>query len=117
MSLVISETIRDKPYKISKFSKYFFIINICLKKLQTVFLSGGEKISMFLKALARDLYKSQKEVEDLEQKLLEVSAVAEKDQLKEQLRQAEAELAQIKKVMEGRKEQSRASRYKPKSRF
>jgi molecular chaperone GrpE (heat shock protein) len=72
---------------------------------------------MFLKALARDLYKSQQEVEGLEQKLREASAIAEQEQLKEQLRQAKAELAQIKKVMEGRKEQSRASLYKPKSRF
>ncbi len=72
---------------------------------------------MFLKALARDLYNSQKEVEGLEQKLLEVSAVAKQEQLQEQLRQAKAELVQIKKVMEGRKEQSRASLYKPKSRF
>jgi molecular chaperone GrpE (heat shock protein) len=72
---------------------------------------------MFLKALAKDLYKSQKEVEGLEQKLLEVASAADQEQLKEQLRQAKAELEQIKKVMEGRKEQSRASLYKPKSRF
>ncbi len=72
---------------------------------------------MFLKALARDLYKSQKEVEGLEQKLREASALAEQERLKEQLRQAKGELAQIQKVMEGRKEQSRASLYKPKSRF
>jgi molecular chaperone GrpE (heat shock protein) len=81
------------------------------------FLVGRRKISMFLKALARDLYKSQKEVEGLEQKLLEAAAVADQEQLKEQLRQAKAELEQIRKVMEGRKEQSRTSLYKPKSRF
>jgi len=72
---------------------------------------------MFLKALAKDLYKSQKEVEGLEQKVLEAASAADQEQLKEQLRQAKAELEQIKKVMEGRKEQSRASLYKPKSRF
>ncbi|MCF8056925.1 MAG: hypothetical protein K9K37_09840 [Desulfocapsa sp.] len=72
---------------------------------------------MFLKALAKDLYKSQKEVEALEQELLKTSSGAEQEQLEEQLRQAKGELAQIKKVMEGRKEQSRASLYKPKSRF
>lgn len=68
---------------------------------------------MFLKALAKDLYKSQKEVEALEQELLQTSSAAEQEQLKEQLRQAKGELAQLKKVLEGRKEQSRASLHKP----
>ena len=72
---------------------------------------------MFLKALARDLYKSQKEVEALEQELLKNPSVAEQEKLKEQLRQTKGELAQITKVLEGRKEQSRASLHKPKSRF
>ncbi len=72
---------------------------------------------MFLKALARDLYKSQREVEGLEQKLLKASAIAEQELLKEQLRQAKGELGQIKNIMEGRKEQSKKSLYKPKSRF
>jgi molecular chaperone GrpE (heat shock protein) len=70
---------------------------------------------MYLPALARDLYKSQKEVESLELKLEDASLVKKRDQLKDQLRQAKAELEQIHKVMEGRKEHSRASLYKPKS--
>jgi len=70
---------------------------------------------MYLPALARDLYKSQKEVESLELKLENASLVKKQDQLKDQLRQAKAELEQIHKVMEGRKEHSRASLYKPKS--
>jgi molecular chaperone GrpE (heat shock protein) len=72
---------------------------------------------MYLPALARDLYKSQKEVEGLERQLQEATAVAEQEQLKDQLRQATAELELIRKIMEGRKEQSKASLYKPKHRF
>lgn len=72
---------------------------------------------MFLRMLAKDLYKSQKEVEKLEQQFLEVDSVAEQERVQELLRQARAELEQIRRVMEGRKEQSRSSLYKPKSRF
>lgn len=72
---------------------------------------------MYLPALARDLYKSQKEVEGLEQQLQEAATVQKQEQIKEQLRQAKAELEQIRKVMEGRKEQSKASLHKPKSLF
>jgi phosphoenolpyruvate-protein kinase (PTS system EI component) len=72
---------------------------------------------MYLPALARDLYKSQKEVEGLEQRLQEAATVAEQEQLKDLLRQAKAELEQIRKIMEGRKEQSKASLHKPKYRF
>ncbi len=71
---------------------------------------------MYLPALARDLYKSQKEVEHLEQQLLGAKASVQED-LKEELRQAKAELMQLLKVMEGRKEQSKASLNKPTSRF
>jgi len=70
---------------------------------------------MYLPALARDLYKSQKEVESLELQLEEAATVQRQEQLKDQLRQARAELEQINKIMEGRKEHSRASLYKPKS--
>lgn len=72
---------------------------------------------MYLPALARDLYKSQKEVENLEHQFLEAENVQKQEQIKDQLRQAKAELEQIQKVMEGRKEHSRASLYKPKSLF
>jgi molecular chaperone GrpE (heat shock protein) len=72
---------------------------------------------MYLPALARDLYKSQQEVEGLEQQLQEATTVSEQEQLKDQLRQAKAELEQIRKIMEGRKEQSKASLHKPKYRF
>lgn len=72
---------------------------------------------MFLRMLAKDLYRSQKEVESLEQRLLEAESTSEQDKVKELLRTAKAELAQLLKVMEGRKEQSRSSLYKPKSRF
>jgi len=67
--------------------------------------------------LARDLYRSQKEVESLEQQLLEADTVAEQEKVKDLLRQAKVELEQIRKVMEGRKEQSRSLMHKPKSRF
>ncbi len=72
---------------------------------------------MFLRALARDLYKSQKEVEGFEQQLQDAVSVPEQEELKEQLRQAQAELEQIRKVLEGRKEQSKASLHKPKYHF
>lgn len=72
---------------------------------------------MFLRMLAKDLYRSQKEVERLEQQLLETESISEQEKVKGLLRSAKVELEQIKKVMEGRKEQSRASLYKPKSRF
>lgn len=71
---------------------------------------------MYLPALARDLYKSQKAVEALEVQLQD-PAVADRDALKQKLRQAKAELAQLKNILEGRKEQSRASLHKPGPRF
>lgn len=72
---------------------------------------------MLLRALAKDLYKSQKQVEGLEQQLQEAVSISEQEQLQKQLRQARAELEQIRKIMEGRKEQSRASLNKPKYHF
>lgn len=72
---------------------------------------------MYLPALARDLYKSQKEVESLEQQLQEAETVQKQEQIEDLLRQAKAELVQLLKVMEGRKEHSRASLHKPKSLF
>lgn len=72
---------------------------------------------MFLPALAKDLYKAQKEVERIERKLEQTAIVAEQEKVKGELRQANAELAQLQKIMEGRKEQSRASLHKPKNRF
>ena len=72
---------------------------------------------MYLPALARDLYKSQKEVEQLELQLQKASAVIQQEKVKKLLCQAQTELAQLRKVLEGRKEQSRASQNKPKSIF
>jgi len=72
---------------------------------------------MYLPALARDLYKNQKEVEGIEKQLQETTEAAGQEKLKDQLRQAKAELAQLNKVMEGRKEQSRASANKPRFPF
>lgn len=72
---------------------------------------------MVLRSLAKDLYKSQKEVEKLEQQLEAAVTNEEQEELKNRLREATAELSQIRKIMEGRKEQSRASLYKAKSRF
>ena len=72
---------------------------------------------MYLQSLARDLYRSQKEVESLENQLEEVGSGAEQEPVKEQLRLARAELEQIRKILEGKKEQSKASLYKPKRCF
>ncbi len=70
---------------------------------------------MYLPALARDLYKSQKEVESLELQLQEAETVQKQEQINDQLHQAKTELEQLRKVMEGRKEQSKASLNKPRS--
>jgi hypothetical protein len=72
---------------------------------------------MYLPMLAKDLYRSQKEVEGLEQQFLEADSSSEQEKVKDLLRQAKAELEQIRKMMEGKKEQSRSSLYRPKSRF
>jgi len=72
---------------------------------------------MYLPALAKDLYKSQKEVEGIEKKLEQTTEVVAREELKNELRQANAELSQLKKIMEGRKEQGKASLHKPKNRF
>ncbi len=71
---------------------------------------------MYLPALARDLYKSQKAVEALEL-ILRETAASEQNAVKEELRQARSELTQLKNILEGRKEHSRASFYKPGPRF
>ncbi|MBL4902168.1 MAG: hypothetical protein JKY62_05920 [Desulfocapsa sp.] len=63
------------------------------------------------------MYKSQKEVEVLEQQLQDAATVVKKEELKDQLCQAKAELEQIRKVMEGRKAQSRASQHTQRSIF
>ena len=72
---------------------------------------------MYLPALARDLYKAQKEVEKLELEFKNAASVAVQEKVNLKLFQANAELSQLKKIMEGRKEQSRASLRKPKNRF
>jgi len=72
---------------------------------------------MYLQSLARDLYKSQKEVESLENQLEKIGSVADQEPVKKQLRLARAELEQIRKILEGKKEQSKASLYKPKRCF
>lgn len=72
---------------------------------------------MYLPALAKDLYKAQKEVERIEKKLGQVSETAAQEALKSELRQMNAELSQLRKIMEGRKEQSKALLQKPKNRF
>ena len=72
---------------------------------------------MYLPALARDLYKAQKEVEQIEKKLEETTAVTEQEGVKGELRQAQAELSQLQKIMEGRKEQSKKMLHTPKNRF
>ncbi len=72
---------------------------------------------MYLPALAKDLYKAQKEVEGIEKKIEQTSETAAQEALKGELRQAHAELSQLRKIMDGRKEQSKASLHKPKNRF
>lgn len=72
---------------------------------------------MYLPALARDLYKAQQEVEKLQQELKLATTAKTQEKVKDELRQANSELVQLKKIMEGRKEHSRLSLNKPKSRY
>jgi hypothetical protein len=72
---------------------------------------------MYLPALARDMYKAQQEVEKLGQELKLATTVKEQEKVKDELRQANAELIQLKQIMEGRKEHSRVSLNKAKSRY
>lgn len=72
---------------------------------------------MYLPALAKDLYKAQQEVERLTALVGQTAEVGEQQKIKEQLRQATAEWKQLKEILEGRKEQSKASLYKTKNRF
>ncbi len=72
---------------------------------------------MYLPALAKDLYKAQKEVEEIEKKLEQATENTVQEELANELRQANAELAQLRQIMEGRKEHSKASLHKPKNRF
>ncbi len=72
---------------------------------------------MYLPALAKDLYKAQKEVEGIEKELERATENTVQEELANELRQANAELAQLRQIMEGRKEHSKASLHKPKNRF
>ena len=56
---------------------------------------------MYLPALARDMYKAQKEVESLELEFENATSVAVQEKVKFKLLQAKAEFSQIKKIMEG----------------
>lgn len=58
---------------------------------------------MSIKALAVELYKSQRKVHELQDKL-ETATPKEKDSLKYELKAAEAELLQLRRIMEGEKE-------------
>lgn len=57
---------------------------------------------MSIRLIAVDLYKAQKRVHQLEARLAEAS-VNEKDAIKAELREAEAELKQIRNILEGAK--------------
>ncbi|WP_163339358.1 hypothetical protein [Desulfopila sp. IMCC35008] len=58
---------------------------------------------MSIRALARDQYRAQQNVDQLE-KALEKAAYTEAEALKVELRQARAELTMLKKMMSGEKE-------------
>jgi len=60
---------------------------------------------MSIKALAIELYKAQKKVHRLQDSLEEAS-LAEKEQLRYELKGAEAELNQLRRMMDGEKEPS-----------
>lgn len=60
---------------------------------------------MSIRAIARDLYRAQQNVNRLEQQL-EIASLTEQDVLRGELYQAKKELVMIKKMLEGEKESS-----------
>lgn len=60
---------------------------------------------MSIKALARDLYRAQQNVDRLE-KLLENASQGDAEKIRDELRGAKAEHAMIRKMMNGEKESS-----------
>ena len=60
---------------------------------------------MSIKALAMELYKAQQKVHRLQDKL-EKASLGEKDQLRYELKGAEADLKQLRRTMDGEKEPS-----------
>ncbi len=60
---------------------------------------------MSIRALARDLYRAQQNVERLE-KLLGKASLAETEDIRDELRGAKAEHAMMRKMMNGEKESS-----------
>lgn len=60
---------------------------------------------MSIKALAIELYKAQKKVHRLQDRLEEASS-AEKEELRYELKGAEAELNQLRRMLDGEKEPS-----------
>jgi hypothetical protein len=61
---------------------------------------------MSIKALALDLYRSQKEVDRLKQLLEDAESLQEKNRLQDELRLARAELQLIRKMLDGKKKSS-----------
>ena len=62
---------------------------------------------MSIKALAIELYRSQQKVHLLQDRL-QAASLAEKDQIRWDLKNAEAELTQLRRIMEGEKETARS---------
>ena len=60
---------------------------------------------MSIRALAIELYKAQQKVHKLQDQL-EVAGINEKDQLRRELKQAEAECNQLRRIIEAEKEPS-----------
>ncbi|MFV0436578.1 MAG: hypothetical protein ACK5PS_04190 [Desulfopila sp.] len=61
---------------------------------------------MFIRALARDLYRVQQHIDALE-KNLAATLAAERDDLRGELTRARQELAMLRRVLEGEKEAAR----------
>ncbi len=62
---------------------------------------------MTLRSLARDLYQAQQKVHNLRDQL-ETACEFEGERLKRELRQAEAECNQYRRILEGRKERGKS---------
>ena len=71
---------------------------------------------MSIKGIVVELYKAQKKVHDLQDKL-ESAHISEKDRIRFELKQAEVECAQLRRILEGAKESSSLAPHSQRRKF
>ena len=71
---------------------------------------------MSIKAIVIELYKAQKKVHELQDKL-ESASISDKDKIRYELKQAEMECAQLRRILDGAKESSPLAPHNQKRKF